>query len=131
MVIGQRIHNLAASLVARTHTLVSGVERKLGGEDEGQDPHELLESALAGCTIITVQMYANRKGWPLESCDVRVKIESEGKEGTTISRKVAFRGALSAEQRTRLMEIANLCPIHKILTGSIALDDQMVETLPT
>ena len=75
MITGSRTENLAAQLVARHFSILSGVSEKLGGNDEGPDPHELLEAALAGCTIITIQMYANRKGMKLDSTDVKIKIE--------------------------------------------------------
>jgi putative redox protein len=87
----------------------------LGGVDEAPDPHRLLESALAACTILTAQLYANRKGWPLEGTDAFVKIVAEGPEGNRIQRGVKFRGALTEEQRARLLEIVNQCPVHRFL----------------
>lgn len=126
MITGNRIHNLAAQIQVRNHNLISGVSAALGGQDEGADPHELLESAIAACTIITVQMYANRKQWLLESTDVKIKILSEGKEGTVISRDISFKGNLTQEQRDQLFVIANKCPIHKLLTGSVQIQSQLV-----
>jgi putative redox protein len=125
MITGNRKNKLAAEIQIRNHTLVSDVSAELGGNDEGPDPHELLQAALAGCTIITVQMYANRKQWPLESTDVKIKILSEDKEGTVISRDVSFKGNLSQEQRDQLLVIANKCPIHRLLTGPVQIQTQM------
>ncbi len=103
------------------HQLVADVSEKLGGANGGMNPHQLLETALAGCTAITLQMYAQRKGWPLESADVQVKVVEEGKE-TRFTRVVSLRGVLSEEQRQGLLVIANKCPIHKILVGAVTVD---------
>lgn len=126
MITGNRTGNLAAHFQIRDHSLISGVSAALGGLDEGADPHELLQAALAACTIITVQMYANRKQWPLESTDVKINIVSENKEGTMISRDLSFKGDLTQEQRDQLFLIANKCPIHKLLTGSVQIQSQLV-----
>jgi len=126
MITGNRKNTFAAELQIRNHTLISGVSAALGGQDEGADPHELLQAALAACTIITVQMYANRKQWPLESTDVKINIVSENKEGTVISRDLSFKGDLTQEQRDQLLVIAEKCPIHKLLTGSVKIQSQSV-----
>ena len=121
MIIARRTEGLTAELKVRNHILTSGVVESLGGLDEGMNPHELLESALAACTIITVQMYANRKGIKLISTDVNIKILSEGAE-TRIGREVSFTGDLTSEERTKLAEIANKCPIHKLLESHIQIE---------
>lgn len=120
MVTGQRKELLVATMVAGNFSIISGVPEKLGGRDEGPNPHELLEAALAACTIITVQMYADRKGIPLESTDVKVTTVSEGAE-SVISRELSFRGNLTPEQKTRLTEIADKCPIHKLLESKVTI----------
>ena len=121
---GIRTENLVAKLSADVHTILSGVPEKLGGHDEGMDPHELLEAALAACTIITVQMYANCKQWPLQSTNVQVKVESEGKE-SKISRKISFVGELTPEQSEKLLEIANKCPIHNLLESTVHIETSL------
>lgn len=121
MIIGKRKERLVAEISARTHVMLSGLVEKLGGHDEGPNPHELLEAALAACTILTAQMYANRKGLKLESTDVEVKILSEGAE-TVISREVNFKGELTEEDRNKLVEIIEKCPIHKLLESSVRIN---------
>ncbi|MEO5666749.1 MAG: OsmC family protein [Bdellovibrionota bacterium] len=121
------IATLAAQLTTRQHTFLSGVPATDGGSDEGPNPHEYVEAALAACTTITIQMYANRKQWNLLSADVRVKITEEG-ESSRFSREISFRGQLSDEQRARLLEIADKCPVHKLLESKIAIDTR--ETTP-
>lgn len=121
MITGMRKEEFVAEITARTHTIVAGLDEKLGGKDEGPNPHEMLEAALAACTILTAQMYAKRKGLKLESTDVAVKIVSEGSD-SVISREVSFRGDLSAEDRTKLSEIVGKCPIHKLLESNIKIE---------
>lgn len=124
MVSGQRQELLVAKMVAGNFSIISGVPVSLGGRDEGPNPHEILEAALVACTIITVQMYADRKAIPLESTDVVVKIISEGAE-TVISREISFRGNLTDEQKTRLAEIADKCPIHKLLESKVTIQNKL------
>lgn len=107
--------------MARNHQIISGVTKQNGGDDEGMNPHELLEASLASCTIITVQMYANRKAWPLESIGVVVTTDSEG-SNSHLTRQITFTGELDEEQVTRLLDIANKCPIHKLLTSNIEIE---------
>ena len=122
MVQGQRLNNLAAQIIAGDYSVVSGVSEANGGQHEGPSPHEILEAALAACTIITVQMYANRKQMKLQSTNVTVKVESESAQESVISRKIEFVGELSDEERTRLKEIAEKCPIHKLLSSHITIN---------
>lgn len=120
MITGLRKNDLVAEMVVRNHTFISGVVEKLGGHDEAPNPHELLEASLAACTIITAQMYANRRGYKLESTNVVVKIVSEGAE-TQISREISFVGELSQEEKNKLSEIVEKCPIHNLLQSHVTI----------
>lgn len=91
------------------------VTQKLGGKNLAPDPHQYLEASLAGCTAMTVEMYAKRKNMNLESVDVKIRIVEEG-EINRIERDIKFIGELSEEERNSLLVIANKCPIHKFLT---------------
>src|SRR4051812_41096702 len=96
-----------------------------GGEGLGPDPYTLVLAALGGCTSMTVMLYARRKGWPIERVTVRLRAQRIhakdclecmlSTEGFVhrIERSVSFEGDLNEEQRTRLQEIANKCPVHK------------------
>jgi len=122
----KRVSGFQYQISKGRHQLTADVAEKLGGSDAGMNPHDLVESALAACTAITVQMYANRKGMALEDIDVQVAIIKEGAQ-STFERKIRFTGNLSVDDRTRLMEIANKCPIHKLLTSEISIETSLIE----
>jgi putative redox protein len=102
------------------HHLRADEEVEKGGEDTGAAPHELLLAALGSCTAMTLKVYAERKGWPLT--DVRVTLNgATGESGLAITRELTIEGDLSAEQRLRLIEIADKCPVHRSLVGEITI----------
>ncbi|MBN8681619.1 MAG: OsmC family protein [Chitinophagales bacterium] len=96
---------------------------ELGGQDLGFAPEDLLCSALAACTNITLRMYADRKEWPLEAIHTDVEIVRNADNNTnTFIRKIKFDGPLDESQQQRLLQIAGLCPVHKILSGQLAIE---------
>jgi putative redox protein len=93
-----------------------------GGKDLGPDPYTLLLSSLATCTLATLRMYIDRKGWDVPEIAVAINMYREIKEEkniTTISRDLNFISPVTEEQRERLIQIAKVCPISKILEGEI------------
>jgi len=119
MIKGYKSGEFAVTLASDHHKVTSDVSKELGGTDQGLDPHEMAEAALGACTLLTLQLYAKRKGWDVSRVTVEVKITKEGSE-SEIERKLDF-GNLPADQVERLREIANKCPIHKLLESNIKI----------
>jgi putative redox protein len=94
-----------------------------GGADTAPTPMQIMLSALGACTAITLHMYAGRKQWPLTHVDVDLQLNPDGKpaDGNQITRTITLHGTLDEEQRTRLLQIANACPVHKVLEGKVEI----------
>jgi putative redox protein len=97
-----------------------------GGEDSGFSPKELLIASLAACTSATLRMYADKKEWDLRTIDIDIDLTTdESGSLTTIIRKLKLTGELNEEQKNRLLNIANKCPVHKILSNPISIKTSM------
>jgi putative redox protein len=109
------------SLNNGVHLIYSDEPHEAGGQDKGPTPQDFLRMSLASCTAITLRMYANRKEFSVEK--ITVEIRSETVDGKTIfHRNVFVKGAITNEQRERMLKIANACPVHKILTNPIEVN---------
>jgi putative redox protein len=108
----------------REHRLTADEPRDHGGEDSGPSPQELLAASLASCTAITMEMYAQRKGWEVGDVAVNVSYEPAQRGSPTRFRmKVEFPKELPEEQRERLMQIGAKCPVHRALEGEVMFDE--------
>ena len=104
-----------------TNTLIADEPQSIGGEDLGFSPDELLAASLGACTSATLRMYADRKGWTeLKEIAVSVTFSREGGR-SSIQREISFTGDLTEEQRQRLLEIAEKCPVHRTLSNPVAI----------
>jgi uncharacterized OsmC-like protein/alpha/beta superfamily hydrolase len=126
-------------IVAGHHRLRADEPESVGGTDTGPTPYDLLLAGLGACTSMTVRLYAERKGWPLRRTTVRLSHDRihaedcescETKEGRIdrIQRRITFEGSLDADQRTRLLQIADKCPVHRTLTSEIRIETSEDET---
>lgn len=105
--------------------MATDVASGIGGTDSAPSPHEYLEVALAACTALTLQMYAQRKGLKLDYADVQVRITAEGKSNEML-REIKLVGNLNDGEREQLLAIAEKCPVHKFLSAGAVVTSQLV-----
>jgi len=118
---------LVTQVHSATHQMVADEPVLLGGTATGFSPGELIASGLATCTCMTLRLYANRKGWPLESAEVTVHFERDaGAKHSAFTCSIRLAGPLDEQQRQHLLEIAHKCPLHLALTQPITISTQLV-----
>jgi uncharacterized OsmC-like protein len=136
-VVVRSLDGLTQSIEIGNHRLTADEPIDAGGADAGPNPYELLLSALGACTAMTVRLYAQRKGWPLEAVEValhheRIHAEDcancETREGylDNITKDIRFLGPLDAEQRLRLAEIAEMCPVQRTLQHEVIIEQRLL-----
>jgi len=130
-------NDFVQQITAGKHRLVADEPTAAGGTDTGPAPYDLLLAALGACTSMTVGLYARKKQLPLEAIRVRLRhakiyaedcANCETKEGRIdrIERDIELVGPLDADQRARLLEIANKCPVHRTLKSEIEIATRLV-----
>ena len=126
---------LKQRIEARGHTLIADEPSEVGGDDAGPTPYEYLLGALGACTAMTMQMYAARRNWPLEAVEVHLAHDRVHASDCAncdnpdarpfldrITKRISFTGSLDGEQRARLLEIADRCPVQRSLQSSIVIE---------
>ncbi|MCG8590302.1 MAG: bifunctional alpha/beta hydrolase/OsmC family protein [Proteobacteria bacterium] len=118
------------SVAVGRHRLVADEPATVGGTDRGPAPYDFLLAGLGACTSMTLRLYAERKGWPLERVSVRLRhskihatdceaCETQSGRLDRIDRAIALEGPLSVEQKERLLEMADRCPVHRTLESEV------------
>jgi putative redox protein len=109
-----------------SHSIVADEPEDEGGEDAGPTPQELLAASLASCTAITMEMYADRKGWEIGDVAVDVSYEpAQRGSPTRFKMTVNLPKELPEEQRERLMQIGAKCPVHRVLEGEVMFEEEV------
>ena len=107
--------------------IIADEPQDMGGKNLGFSPAELLASSLASCTLITLRMYINRKGWDVSEINIKVDFERDIEQNvSSFIRKIEITGEIDETQRQKLHIIADKCPIHKILTHSNTIQTTLI-----
>lgn len=118
---GINLSGFAVKMSARGHEILADEPKDLGGTDLGAKPSELLLSSLAGCKLITMRMYAERKGWEIGETTIELRYIERG-DPTIVEKKIRFTGDLDEDQTKRLIDISGRCPVAKMLKNSIVYE---------
>jgi len=121
-VLARRVEGFAHEVeIEGGHTLVIDEPTTAGGTDTGPSPTRLLAASLAGCTAITVEMYAERKGWEVGKVEVAVEVSYDGFTPSAFAVELKLPPELDAEQRRRLLTVAERCPVHRVIAGEAVI----------
>ena len=128
----QRAHGALTTLSNGRHVWNSDIDKTLGSQDRAPDPHDLLDSALAACTTLTLELYIRRRELAVTALRVTVDhVEDKAPDGRVryqLQRRIAIEGTLTEAERQRLLEIADKCPIHRLLSGEIHIASALEAT---
>ena len=108
------------------HRLTADEPPEQGGDDAGPNPQELLAASLASCSAVTMEMYANRKGWDIGDVSVEVDYEpAQRGSPTKFTMSVTLPKELPEDQREKLMQIVAKCPVHRTLEGEVMFEERV------
>jgi putative redox protein len=117
-------HSLKAYIEVGGQSFLGDEPVSAGGTGVGPSPHDLLSAGLAECTALTLRLYADRKAWPLEGVEVEVRhqLQPEATPRDLFHRRVTLIGPLDEDQKARLLEIAERCPVHRTLVSGSRIE---------
>ncbi|WP_395343830.1 alpha/beta fold hydrolase [Ningiella sp. W23] len=118
----EKDHKFTNLVLSNEHAWLADEPIEMGGQNLGPSPFEHLKAALGTCTSMTIRMYADLKKLPLEHVSVSVKHQKNDDGSQTLAREISLIGDVTDAQRQRLLEIANKCPVHKTLSGTLHID---------
>ncbi len=122
---GQGLFQLQVKAGSSTFTVDEPAS--VGGKGSGPNPYDLLSAAIGSCTLMTMRLYAKRKGLPLESARVKVTHRRDGADSPDVfHREIELNGPLDHDQRAKLLEIADKCPIHRTLERGSKMETMLV-----
>ena len=135
-VTGRAADGFLSPVNANGHELLADEPEEHGGSDQGPTPYDFLAAALGSCTVMTLNMYARRKEWPLEKVEVSLTHDrihakdcedcsSKGGQIHLLKRTLRLHGDLDEAQKQRLLEMADRCPVHRTLEGEIRIRTQL------
>lgn len=134
MTIEAKLHRASGALTTLSngrHVWNADIDKVSGSEDRAPDPHDLLDSALAACTTLTLELYIRRRQMAVTDLRVTVDhVEDKNEQGQVryqIQRHIFIEGDIAEADRQRLLEIANKCPIHKLLSGQILIQSEFAD----
>lgn len=131
VIVDEHNQRFTRTIYTEQHQWFADESKAVGGDDYGPNPYEMLLAALGSCTSMTVRMYANRKQWPLDDISVSLMHRKDTREAGAVvdvfDRVITLVGeSLTEEQRQRMLEIANKCPVHKTLSsGRIEIQTEL------
>jgi putative redox protein len=135
MTIEAKLHRANGALTTLSngrHVWNADVDKTLGSDDLAPDPHDLLDSALAACTTLTLELYIRRRQMPVTDLRVTVdRVEGKNEQGQVryqMQRRIFIEGDVAQTDRERLLEIANKCPVHRLLSGEILIQSELAST---
>ena len=114
---------------ASGHTVVADEPVAVGGKDEGMNPNEFLLASLGTCTAMTLRMYADRKGWSVDNICVELSmdiVKGNEQQTTYIKRHIRIDGIIDHDQRQRMLQIADSCPLHRVMTNPIVITSNLI-----
>lgn len=134
----EKDHKFAQNVYSNSHHWLADEPTTVGGNNSGPDPYEHLLAALGTCTSMTIRMYANRKKWPLENIGINLyhersynkdcqQCDEAPQQIDYLNREITLEGDLDNEQREKLLEIADKCPVHKTLHEHLVVNTKLGE----